>query len=238
MSLQGSVTANAIAATFTFPGGITCFITAVEGKTDDAHKFPHSGTDFGLFDGTPIECLQAGHAIFESIESDPWGQVFGISVIVQHGDGTRALYAHMQEVHVKVGDLVAVGDILGLSGHTGYFNYGSGVREVDPHLHIGLAPDSNPWFRKDADGGCSRLLDPLANLSAAPVGAPAPAMPSPAPQPDAYDVAAHQAAYLADSNARLRDMLEQRVPKFILEQEVATGARLQAAIEAAVATIA
>ncbi len=229
MTLAGSVTANAIGATFTFPSGLTCLVTAVEGKTDDAHTFPHSGTDLGLFDSTPVECLQIGRAIFESVEADPWGQVFGNSVIVQHGDGTRALYAHMQEVRVKVGDMVAVGDILGLSGHTGYFNYPGGRRQVDPHLHIGLAPDSNPWFNKDADGGCSRLLDPLEHLT--------PATAAPAVMPDAYAIAAHQASYLADSNARLRDMLEQRVPKFVIDQEVAAGKRLQEALEASIASI-
>lgn len=172
---------------------------------------------------------------FISTPESPWGLVFGNSVIVVHGDGTRALYAHLQEVSIAVGDLVATGDILGLSGHTGYYN----GMAVDPHLHVGYATDDNPWFSKDADGGVSRLLDPLASLTGVVLAAGAVAIAEAAETaalepaaPDAYTLAAHQAAYLAESNDRVRRMLEQRVPKFVIDEEIATGRRLQEALEA------
>lgn len=51
-------------------------------------------------------------------------------VCVQHSDGTYARYFHLSRngVRVKKGDRVAAGDILGLSGNTGFSSA--------PHLHF------------------------------------------------------------------------------------------------------
>ena len=85
----------------------------------------------------------------------------------------------------------------------------------------------------------SRLLDPLASLTGVVLAAGAVAIAEAAETaalepaaPDAYTLAAHQAAYLAESNDRVRRMLEQRVPKFVIDEEIATGRRLQEALEA------
>ena len=53
-------------------------------------------------------------------------------VVLRHDDGTYAEYVHLDEdgVKVKFGDKVAQGDLVGLSGETGYTS--------EPHLHFAV----------------------------------------------------------------------------------------------------
>jgi murein DD-endopeptidase MepM/ murein hydrolase activator NlpD len=51
----------------------------------------------------------------------------GNTVMMDHGYGVVTLYAHMNELKVKVGEVVPVHKLLGLSGKTG--------RVSGPHLH-------------------------------------------------------------------------------------------------------
>lgn len=238
--LHATVTSNALGATFrakrTGMPDLETAVTGLFGVLDDIHTKPHGGCDLGLWDGTPTPVLKRGVCVFTSTAESAWGQVFGISAIIDHGDGTRALYGHLQELAVEVGEAVEVGDLLGLSGRTGYY---AGL-PLDPHLHLAYATDENPWFNKDADGGVSRLLDPLTHLTGlVDAVAQAEAVVAEAMgEPDAWTLAAHQAQYLSDSNDRVRRMLEQRVPMFVITPEVENGQRLQDALEVTLAALA
>lgn len=54
----------------------------------------------------------------------------GNHIIIEHADGSQAHYWHLQKdgVFVNVGDTVKQGQIIGLSGNTGYSAF--------PHLHF------------------------------------------------------------------------------------------------------
>ena len=54
----------------------------------------------------------------------------GNNIVIQHADGSRAGYWHLQHngTLVNVGDTVKTGQIIGLSGKTGY--------ALVPHLHF------------------------------------------------------------------------------------------------------
>jgi hypothetical protein len=49
-------------------------------------------------------------------------------VVLRHADSTMTAYKHLNEVLVSVGDVLARGDVLGLSGTTGW--------STGPHLHV------------------------------------------------------------------------------------------------------
>lgn len=53
-------------------------------------------------------------------------------ILICHDDGTVAVYAHLKKdgAFVEVGDIVYAGQVIGLSGNTGYSNF--------PHLHFAV----------------------------------------------------------------------------------------------------
>lgn len=82
----------------------------------------HYGTDYGVPTGTPVTACADGKVVLaENRISTGW------SVVVEHLPGLYSLYYHMSVLNVKEGDLVKMGDKLGLSGATGL--------ATGPHLH-------------------------------------------------------------------------------------------------------
>lgn len=185
-------------------------LSGVMGKTDEVHSDPHSGSDYEFGHGAQVPPVAVGSCVFTSTPNSPWGTVFGFSCIIDHGDGTRALYAHFASLSVAVGDVVDFDTILGVQGSTGI--------STDDHVHLGLTTNANPWFNKDADGGVSRLLDPMAFTAQASTA------------PSARETAAHAAQYLSESVDRLRRMLEAGVPAFALAAETANAEALLASL--------
>lgn len=83
----------------------------------------HYGIDFTAPTGTEI--YVTGDGIVEQIESSHRG--YGNSVIVNHGFGTKTLYAHMDRFNIKQGQKVKRGDVIGFVGNSGL--------STAPHLH-------------------------------------------------------------------------------------------------------
>lgn len=133
-------------------------ITSVFGARDmDAHEAGHSGVDLAAEARTPVRAPADGvvRDVFSlAIVGAPWAQawkdVFGNSVILDHGDFVT-LYAHLgRPPEVYEGQRVRAGDLLGVVGSTG--------QATGPHLHWGMAPIANPYLQRDGLGG---LVDPL-----------------------------------------------------------------------------
>jgi murein DD-endopeptidase MepM/ murein hydrolase activator NlpD len=83
---------------------------------------PHNGADFLSPTGTPIKAPNAGRV---RLAEDLYFS--GNTVIVDHGLGLFSIFAHLSAFHVKEGDMVETGQVLGLVGATG--------RVTGPHLH-------------------------------------------------------------------------------------------------------
>ncbi len=68
---------------------------------------------------------------------------YGLYVIVDHGDGTSTLYAHLAQIAVVQGQSVSRGQLLGFGGGTGYatgnhlhFEVRIGDNVIDPLLFL------------------------------------------------------------------------------------------------------
>jgi murein DD-endopeptidase MepM/ murein hydrolase activator NlpD len=93
-------------------------------------------TDFDMPEGTPFTAARGGtvHSVREDTEGGS-----GNWVLIDHGDGTMAYYAHSPNdgVLVEVGERVEPGDALGLVGRTGLAGY--------PHLHFVVVRAPGTW---------------------------------------------------------------------------------------------
>ncbi len=85
-------------------------------------RSPHSGTDFRATTGTLIKSPNSGKvALVDNLYYS------GNTVILDHGQGMISYFAHLSKAHVKVGQMVYRGQVLGEVGATG--------RVTGPHLH-------------------------------------------------------------------------------------------------------
>jgi murein DD-endopeptidase MepM/ murein hydrolase activator NlpD len=104
-------------------------------------RFSHTGTsrysfDFGMPVGTPILAARRGEVVevndgFTESGVAPAFLDKANAVTILHEDGTFATYAHLDPgAGVRQGMKVAVGDVLGFSGNTGF--------STGPHLHFSV----------------------------------------------------------------------------------------------------
>lgn len=109
------------------------FIMPVDNYTITSYVGPrwgrsHNGIDLAVPVGTPVSSSGSG-----TIIQCGWNGGYGISVYVDHGNGIVTRYGHLSEAAVTVGQTVAQGDDLGLSGNTG--------NSTGPHLHFEMRVD-------------------------------------------------------------------------------------------------
>ena len=70
-----------------------------------------------------------------------FGGGYGLYVVINHADGSKTLYGHMSRVDVSVGDRVAQGQSIGLSGNTG--------KSTGPHIHFTIFNDPSGYRASD-----------------------------------------------------------------------------------------
>lgn len=87
----------------------------------------HSGIDVATpwFTAMPPIFACAGGRVVRA-GWDPTG--YGISIVLDHGNGFQTLYAHLSKLRVSYGDYVKQGQTIGVMGNTG--------RSTGPHLHF------------------------------------------------------------------------------------------------------
>jgi len=105
-------------------------------------RFSHRGReefaiDFDMREGTPVHAARAGVVarVVENHDKGCWEDGCGRYanyIVILHSDGTTGEYYHLQQdgAFVDVGDTVARGQRIGLSGNTGHTTM--------PHLHFAV----------------------------------------------------------------------------------------------------
>ena len=92
-------------------------------------RAPHVGLDIAGPIGTPVHASADGIVALQK----PGMIMTGHTVVLNHGFGLETVYIHMSAIHVKDGQQVKQGDVIGEIGMTGRAN--------GPHLHFGVT-----WF--------------------------------------------------------------------------------------------
>lgn len=102
----------------------------------------HSGVDLAVAEGTPVYAADNGKVIV----AEDSGNGYGNYIILDHQNGFKTLYGHNSELLVSVGDIVAKGDKIALSGNTGnstgphlHFEIHVNDEKVDPQQYLALA---------------------------------------------------------------------------------------------------
>jgi murein DD-endopeptidase MepM/ murein hydrolase activator NlpD len=90
-------------------------------------KALHAGIDIGVPTGTEVRSPASGKVVVAAYDGR-----MGKFIRIDHGYGIETTYGHLSKIHVKYGDKVHRGDLIGLVGSTGKFSTG-------PHLHYQVA---------------------------------------------------------------------------------------------------
>lgn len=83
----------------------------------------HHGIDIAVATGTPVSAARAGRVV----KAGRLG-VYGLAILIDHGNGIQTLYGHNSQLLVKAGEQVESGERIAISGNTG--------NTTGPHLHF------------------------------------------------------------------------------------------------------
>ncbi|MDO5743498.1 MAG: peptidoglycan DD-metalloendopeptidase family protein [Micrococcaceae bacterium] len=107
----------------------------------------HDGIDIGVGTGTPVFAAGAGRITHAGPGATAPG-ISGGNEVHLLSDGVEQWYAHLSQIGVKLGQMVAAGQQIALSGNTGISS--------GPHLHFGTY-----------NGGWPNAINPLSYLAGA-----------------------------------------------------------------------
>jgi murein DD-endopeptidase MepM/ murein hydrolase activator NlpD len=123
-----------------FEGTLTSSFGWRQHPVSGGMKF-HKGVDIAMPVGRDVPAARAGQVTFAGEQGG-----YGLTVIVNHGDGVSTRYAHLSEIKVKAGDSVGDGQSIARSGATG--------RVTGAHLHFEVLDNGQPI---DPAAGVGRL---------------------------------------------------------------------------------
>lgn len=151
-------------------GNLFC-ITQYFGNTSFATANPqiykgkgHNAIDIGAPDGTPVQAALSGVVLGTGNTDLVRGcYSFGKWILIVHGNGLSTLYSHLSSIDVSKGQSVLTGQVIGLSGRTGY--------ATGPHIHFGVYATEGTQIMtlrqfRGSTIGCADATMPVATLDA------------------------------------------------------------------------
>ena len=101
----------------------------------------HNGIGIAAPPGTPVKAVEAGRIILAQLM-----QTYGLSILLDHGNGYYSFYSHLGALGAKPGDTVTRGQAIGTVGGEN--------SDQGPHLYFeirgesGIALDPAEWLKK------------------------------------------------------------------------------------------
>jgi septal ring factor EnvC (AmiA/AmiB activator) len=96
----------------------------------EERKF-HTGVDISVPSGSEVKATANGIVSFAG-----WTENSGIVVVAEHGHGFSTAYAHNRKSLVRIGQRIARGDVIAMSGSTGV--------STGPHVHYEIWRNGRP----------------------------------------------------------------------------------------------
>ncbi|MFI6147330.1 M23 family metallopeptidase [Streptomyces sp. NPDC051109] len=110
-------------------------LSATFGKGGTMWSHKHSGQDFACPVGTPVKAASAGTVVKAGPNGGGDGPAYGNAIVIKHANNTYSQYAHLSKIKVRIGQKVAKGSQIALSGNTG--------NSSGPHLHFEIRTTPN-----------------------------------------------------------------------------------------------
>lgn len=110
------------------------FIAPVDGiiVKDFLPESGHMGIDYGVKKGTNVHAAMSGLVVFSGYTPD-----YGNTLMLLHPDNYITVYRHCETLLKKERDSAEKGEVIALSGNSGYKSSG-------PHLHFEIWQDGKP----------------------------------------------------------------------------------------------
>lgn len=130
----------------------------------------HNAIDIGSPNGTPVLSALSGTVLATGntdLAHDSQGRQcysFGKWIMIDHHNGLNTMYSHLSVIDVSKGQSVKTGQVIGLSGTTGY--------ATGPHLHFGVYATEGTKimtlgeFKGTSGTRCANATMPVASIDA------------------------------------------------------------------------
>ncbi|HPS70425.1 MAG TPA: M23 family metallopeptidase [Candidatus Cryosericum sp.] len=94
-------------------------------------ELEHHGVDLEAAAGTPVMAAARGVVVWRGNKLG-----YGNCIVIRHGTHLSSIYGHLTHIGVRTGQLIGAGEVIGLSGSTGF--------STGPHLHFEVRRDGIP----------------------------------------------------------------------------------------------
>lgn len=132
----------------------------VDGQVTDCFGGPrgidgsfHDGVDFNAAVGTPVKVVETGK-VYQTCSCVIGDRYccggYGNNIVVKHSASLYTRYAHLSKLNLKKDDDVKTGEVIGLSGNTGY--------STGPHLHFATYTSEKLYSKGDYSQNPFRFL--------------------------------------------------------------------------------
>ncbi|MHB8070520.1 MAG: M23 family metallopeptidase [Candidatus Cryosericum sp.] len=94
-------------------------------------ELEHHGIDLVAAAGTPVMAAARGIVVWHGNKLG-----YGNCIVIRHGTHLSTIYGHLSHIGIYAGQSVSKGEVIGLSGSTGF--------STGPHLHFEVRRDGTP----------------------------------------------------------------------------------------------